>query len=68
MSTPHDAEWLEHDDDRRVLVTREGVRHIGRGMVAACGAGALVYVLRPDEEIEFKCPTCFPAYQQDTPA
>lgn len=60
MSTPYDAEWLEQDDDRRVLVTRNGVRHVGRGMVAACGAGSLVYLLRPAEVIEFRCPQCFP--------
>lgn len=57
--TSFDATWLEHDDDRRHLVTANGVRHIGRGMSAACGAGPLVYVMRPEEEITFKCPQCF---------
>jgi hypothetical protein len=56
-----DAEWLEQDDNRRHLVSANGVRHIGRGMTAACGAGPLVYVLRPEEEIEFTCPICFPS-------
>lgn len=60
MTTRFDATWLEYDDDCRVYVSRNGVRHIPAGASRGrCGESDLVVLLHPEAEIEFKCPQCF---------
>jgi hypothetical protein len=60
VRTREDSLWLEHDDGRRVYVSRDGVRHIPAGSASGrCGVDDLVLLLRPEEEIEFRCPQCF---------
>lgn len=60
-SRAFDADWLEFDDARRFYVAADGLRHIPAGLNARCGAGPLAVVLRPEEEIEFRCSSCWRA-------
>lgn len=56
-----DADWLEFDDSRRFYVGADGMRHIPAGINARCGVGPLAVVLKPEEEIEFRCGLCWAA-------
>jgi hypothetical protein len=64
VRTPRDAEWLEFDDSHRFYVGRTGCGIFRQASTRGVGAGPLVVVLRPVEEIEFRCALCWPPEAQ----